>query len=29
VLQHQHVSAALQLRLAHIPAGSTDAVACT
>eukprot|EP00882_Tetradesmus_deserticola_P025455 GHRQ01027963.1.p1 GENE.GHRQ01027963.1~~GHRQ01027963.1.p1 ORF type:complete len:319 (+),score=97.98 GHRQ01027963.1:80-1036(+) len=29
VLQHPHVTAALQLRLAHIPAGSTDAVACT
>eukprot|EP00775_Hariotina_reticulata_P013622 gene13622-13748_t len=29
VLQHQHLAAALQLRLAHIPAGSTDAVACT
>jgi hypothetical protein len=29
VLQHTHVAAALQLRLAHIPAGSTDAVACT
>lgn len=29
VLKHKHVEAALQLRLAHIPAGSTDAVACT
>jgi hypothetical protein len=29
MLQHQHIGAALQLRLAHIPAGSTDAVACT
>lgn len=29
VLQHTHLSAALRLRLAHIPAGSTDAVACT
>lgn len=29
VLQHKHLSAALQLRLGHIPAGSTDAVACT
>jgi ceramide kinase len=29
VLQHKHLAAALQLRLGHIPAGSTDAVACT
>lgn len=29
VLTHKHLSAALQLRLGHIPAGSTDAVACT
>jgi ceramide kinase len=29
LLQHWHLPAALQLRLAHIPAGSTDAVACT
>lgn len=29
VLQHKHLTAALQLRLGHIPAGSTDAVACT
>jgi ceramide kinase len=29
VVQHKHLAAALQLRLGHIPAGSTDAVACT
>jgi ceramide kinase len=29
VLTHSHLGAALQLRLGHIPAGSTDAVACT
>lgn len=29
VLRHKHLTAALQLRLGHIPAGSTDAVACT
>lgn len=29
VLQHKQLTAALQLRLGHIPAGSTDAVACT
>lgn len=29
LLQHSHLAQAMQLRLAHIPAGSTDAVACT
>jgi ceramide kinase len=29
LLTHTHLAAALQLRLGHIPAGSTDAVACT